>query len=466
MNRAVNPLLSDIFSVPPPPRRTSRRAAAQTAKEHISSFYGKPTAAAAGAEAAGIKPGQPRPSRRGRKLPQPATPLKLPSSPKPPKLEAPPVRVELGPLKLSDSIRPAIRPLTEEELRRLKEPFLKQLLKQPRVVLQSSSQWKHLKDPLLPEVRQILSGLYYDHTQAAGLSSPLKLYRAAKKKLPHITFGNILQWLSKQRTYTAFRIPKRKFKRRKVVVRGMGIQYQADLLDMSAKRDASDFILTVIDCFSRFADAVPIGQKTMDNVQQGFEKIFFSRMKVPKKLQTDDGVEFFNRRMKAYFEKLGIIHFSTDQELKASIVERFNRTLREKINKYCAANNTLYYHDALPGIIKAYNRTLHRSLGGHHAPIDVTKHNEPMIREIQYGAYLTTPVSIPKFRVGEIVRVAAFRKGLKKLKRYFKDTLHVITKVQYTRPITYKVKERDSGFQVKGLYYEPQLLSVNKPPSS
>ena len=49
-------------------------------------------------------------------------------------------------------------------------------------------------------------------------------------------------------------------------------------------------------------------------------------MKPPRKLQTDMGKEFYNSHVKRVLNRYRVHHFSTDQPLKAQIVERFNRT--------------------------------------------------------------------------------------------------------------------------------------------
>jgi len=344
-------------------------------------------------------------------------------------------------------------------------------------------------------VKKTLEDIYYDHAHPAGFSSPQKLYLAAKKKLPHISQRQVRRWMSTQRTYGLTRAVYRNFKRRKIVVRGLAHQYQADLLDMGGrtkreihddlgeeaegvtapglkndnnKRDddsneqKGDFLLTVIDCFSRFAQAVPVKSKSGPHVLEGFEKVF-NNMGIPKKVQTDDGKEFFNQHVQNFFRRLGIIHFSTDQELKAPIVERFNRTLREKINKYMTANMTQKYHHVLPDIIHAYNSSVHSALETY-APKDVNFNNENLIRQIQYGPFFAEKSKIqPKFQIGDVVRVVRFRKGLKKLKTTFKRELFVITDVVHTSPVTYQVQSKETGVAVWGSYYEHQLQKVNSP---
>jgi hypothetical protein len=169
----------------------------------------------------------------------------------------------------------------------------------------------------------LLSRIYLDPANPASFSSPYKLYHAAKKLKPKITLKSVQNWLAGQKSYTLHRASKVNFPRRKVLVRGMHQQYQADLLDLQKLYHANSgtrFLLTVIDCFSRVGAAVPLRNKRAETVRDGFLKVF-TEMKPPKKMQTDKGTEFYNSEVKSLFHKLGIIHFSTDQELKASMVE-------------------------------------------------------------------------------------------------------------------------------------------------
>ena len=58
-----------------------------------------------------------------------------------------------------------------------------------------------------------------------------------------------------------------------------------------------------------------------------------------------------------------VIYVLTDSHSKAAIVERFNRTLRDRLGRYMTANNTKRWVDYLPQAISNYNSTYHRSIG-------------------------------------------------------------------------------------------------------
>jgi len=67
-----------------------------------------------------------------------------------------------------------------------------------------------------------------------------------------------------------------------------------------------------------------------------------------------------------------------DTDLKASVVERFNRTLKTKMYRYFTHANTRRYVDVLDDLVHTYNNTYHRSIGM--APVEVGPHNENDVR--------------------------------------------------------------------------------------
>ncbi len=96
--------------------------------------------------------------------------------------------------------------------------------------------------------------------------------------------------------------------------------------EFSKENDGYNYLLTVIDCFSKYALAIPIRNKTAEEIIKSFDYIFKERK--PLKLQTDKGKEFINKKFQSFSKEHNVEWFSTDSELKASIVERFNRTLK------------------------------------------------------------------------------------------------------------------------------------------
>lgn len=312
-------------------------------------------------------------------------------------------------------------------------------------------------------VNVVLKKIYEDLKNPAGFSSPYFLYKSAKKINPRIKMSHVVSWLNAQKAYTKHRAIKTKFVRRPVLTRGLQYQYQADLVDYQAiSRDNAGFryVLTIIDCFSRFALAIPIKRKTGENVAQAFRKAFES-MPPPEKLQTDDGTEFYNKNVKEVLNENNVHHFSTDQELKASIVERFNRTLREKIQKYMVAKNTLRYIDILPDFLYGYNNKPHGSLDGL-SPVEVTKKNEKAVHKNMYGEYLSQKKKRHKFSINDTVRIAEYRKTFhKSYHQNFTDKIFIIVDKLNTHPPTYRVKDSENSDLIRGAFYEEQLQKVD-----
>ena len=119
-------------------------------------------------------------------------------------------------------------------------------------------------------------------------------------------------------------------------------------------------ILTVIVVFSKYAWADPIKDKSTAFVTKAFETIISDR--IPKQLWIDEGKEFYNATFKKLLDKHKIDMYSTFNEGKAVVIERFNRTQKIIMWKYFTANNTRFYLDALDQMVKNYNYTVHSAI--------------------------------------------------------------------------------------------------------
>ena len=160
---------------------------------------------------------------------------------------------------------------------------------------------------------------------------------------------------------------KRKFKKRRVLVNGIDKIWAADLADMTAlskDNEGVNFLLLVIDIFSKYGWIVPLKDKKGETVANALRTIFKERK--PGKLWTDKGREFYNKDVK---ELVNL--YSTENEEKSSIVERWIRTMKEKMWKYFTDNNTYTYMNVLPELVEDYNNTVHSSTKL--TPIDASK---------------------------------------------------------------------------------------------
>ena len=104
----------------------------------------------------------------------------------------------------------------------------------------------------------------------------------------------------------------------------------------------------------------------------------------PTTLQTDKGSEFLNRPLQRLLKEYGVHHFAThNEETKASVVERFNRSLKTRMWRYFTKKQTIRYVDALQDFVRSYNDSYHRSIGM--APSAVNGANQETVWQRLYG---------------------------------------------------------------------------------
>jgi hypothetical protein len=163
-------------------------------------------------------------------------------------------------------------------------------------------------------------------------------------------------------------------------VYGIDHQWQADLVDLgklASYNKGFKYLLTCIDVLSRYAWVVPLKDKTGKTLKEAFE-VIFKLGRQPIGLQTDRGTEFTNRVFQKFLKENNVHFFTTyNDETKASIVERFNRTLKTKMWKYFTHRETLTYVDVLPDMVASYNHTVHRTIGI--PPAEVTWANQTTV---------------------------------------------------------------------------------------
>lgn len=255
------------------------------------------------------------------------------------------------------------------------------------------------------------------------------------------------------------RFARRNFPRRSVILKGCNDLWQADLVEMgdySADNKGYRYLLTVIDSFSKFAWAIPVKNKTGGEVTEAMRSILVKRQSSPKNLQTDFGKEFYNTHFQKLMKKYNINHYSTYSTLKASIVERFNRTLKGWMWKQFSLNGSYKWIDNIQTLVDKYNNTVHRTIKM--KPCDVSLKNEVKLLETVYNKIKTFPK--PKFKVGDSVRISKhkhlFEKGY--TPNWTTEIFKIIA-IKKTNPVTYIIKDyRDNVIQ--GSFYEQELLKA------
>ena len=306
---------------------------------------------------------------------------------------------------------------------------------------------------------QILEEIYNDASQPGSLSGLENFYRVLKSKKIKIKRPELKNWLSTQNVYTRHKPIVKQFPRNQVITRGIDDLWQIDLADLqkiSKFNDNNRYLVTCIDVFSKFAWVVPIKNKKSDTVLEAFKFIVNSSGRKPNFLQSDQGTEFLNSKFKEYLSEIDVGFYYVNSELKASVIERFNRTIKEKIYKYFTLKNTERYSDILDTLIQTYNNSYHRSIKT--LPSKVNKENEKTIHQILYKKDSRDKVF--NFEVGQTVRITKYKHIFEK--GYTPKWTDEIFKVKYQiprDPVVYKIEDLNNE-EIEGVFYEPELQKV------
>ena len=120
------------------------------------------------------------------------------------------------------------------------------------------------------------------------------------------------------------------------------------------------FLLCVIDIFSKYAWVVPLKDKKGVTFVNSFQKILdnstkLHSMRKTNKVCIDTGSEFYNSSFKKWLKDNDIEMYSTHNEGKSVVAERFIRALKNKIYKHMTAVSKSVCIDKLDDILNEYN---------------------------------------------------------------------------------------------------------------
>ena len=145
--------------------------------------------------------------------------------------------------------------------------------------------------------------------------------------------------------------------------------------------------------------------------------------------------------------------YSAFNEGKSVIVEKFIKTLKNKIYKHMTAILKNIYYDVLNDIVNKYSNIVHRTIKM--KPIDVKDDSSAEYSE-------ESNKKNPKFKVGDHVRISEYKSIFAKgYAPNWSEEVFIVSKINNTVPRTYAISDLN-GEEITGTFYEKELQSTNQ----
>ena len=173
----------------------------------------------------------------------------------------------------------------------------------------------------------------------------------------------------------------------------------ADMQSLRRKNEGIKYLLCAIDLYSKYAFVIPLKNKKGNSIVNAFNKIMKQSNIKPNKIWVDQGGEFYNNVFKKWLSDNDIIMYSTYNEGKSVVAERFIRTLKNKLYKHMKVTGKNVYYDVLDDVVNKYNNTKHSTIKM--KPTDVKNNKRVYIDEHNEKD--------SRFKLGHRVRISKFK---------------------------------------------------------
>lgn len=318
------------------------------------------------------------------------------------------------------------------------------------------------------KINTYLSLLY--STPAFRKNGRDSFFNTVREFYGNITREQVFNFLKQQENYQLHVIQPREKTVKLSNEKKINTKWQIDLIDMSNyPKSGYKWILTVIDCFSKYAWALPLKNKESFTVRENLEIILNKghdlTKNYPATIQSDNGKEFVNKDFEFLFDVFNIKHIFIPAYNPQSngMIERFNRTLKNSIFQTDVKN----WVNNLEILINKYNNSIHSSIKD--KPINIHKLNRVSIKQqkmVDDKINNQKSFKYPLLKIGDKVRVHVstdkdYRKNQLFTKKYLPRWSKEIYTVKYiTSGIkdTYQLKNEKEV--IDKTFYRRDLLQI------
>ena len=199
---------------------------------------------------------------------------------------------------------------------------------------------------------------------------------------------------------------------------------------------------------------------TAQETAKNLDEIISSMPFLPSRFASDRGTEFSPSHpdiFKILVEKYGMLIFKLGGDHKASMAERFIRTLKTRIERFFTESGTFRWVDVLQDLSEAINNSENRTIGM--APNEVTDENRKKVFEKLYGRKNLPPIC--RYKEGDKVRLpskkSVFDKGYK---ANWTDEIFEVVGVFNDGDVCYYSVRNSEGHTLTRKYYAEELNLV------
>ena len=246
----------------------------------------------------------------------------------------------------------------------------------------------------------------------------------------------------------------KKFDRIKIIPHYKDECWSIDLIDRSSLSKYNKnykFIFTKIDNHTKYSWVIPLKDKSGKSTTAALKSLIEKEKRKPHKIWSDRGTEFYNTTFLHYLKEQNIQIYSTNSDLKAVFVERFNRTLLDLIKEPMYIEGKACWLNHINNALDKYNNRVHGTTKM--TPFEMVT-NTNKINNIK----INKNEKLPKFQVGDYVRVPDKRNLYSKgYTTNWNRELFKIHKLNPTNPVTYGLVDENNE-QIEEKYYEQELL--------
>ena len=300
--------------------------------------------------------------------------------------------------------------------------------------------------------RKILEKLYTQGPAAYGSVENLK-------KASKLSQKKVETFLAQTDAHTKYCAPRKKLPRLKVQayrIDKIWSIYVAYVDKIAKYNNGVKYLLVAVDVLSRFLRVEPMKTKSATDATRAFKRMI--RKSIPEKVWSDKGTEF-KGEFKQFCDSKSIEIYSTHSETKSAFAERNLRSLKNIIYKHLEKKWSYHYINKLHDFVEIINSRVNRVTGL--APKKVSDKDVPRLISL-FSNRSTKQLRVPKFKVGDFVRVSKenlpFKKGYK---QNYTDEIFQIDKIATLNPPTYNLLD-STREKLLGKFYEPELILVKK----